>query len=54
MANKKEIKERIKEIKKQIKYCNKRESVWCSIGSERELWALEKELKELEEELENE
>ena len=54
MANKKEIKKRINEIKKQIKYCNKREEVCCSIGSGRELWALEKELKELEEELENE
>ena len=46
--NEKERKQRIKEIKKQLKYCEERDKVWCAFGSEQEIAELEKELEELE------
>ena len=46
--NEKERKQRIKEIKKQLKYCKERDKVCCAFGSEQEIAELEKELEELE------
>lgn len=42
------IKQRIREIKKQLKYCEERDKVCCAFGSEQEIAELEKELEELE------
>ena len=42
------IKQRMKEIKKQLKYCEKRDKVCCAFGGEQEIAELEKELEELE------
>lgn len=51
----KEREQRIKEIKKQLKYCEERDKVCCAFGSEQEIAELERELEELlkEEELED-
>lgn len=46
--NEKVINQRIKEIKKQLKYCEERDKVCCAFGSEQEIAELEKELEELE------
>ena len=46
--NEKERKQRIKEIKKQLKYCEERDKDSCEFGSEQEIEELEKELEELE------
>lgn len=46
--NEKERNQRIKEIKKQLKYCEERDKVCCAFGSEQEIVELEKELEELE------
>ena len=46
--NEKERKQRIKEIKKQLKYCEERDKVCCTIGSEQEIAEQERELEELE------
>ena len=46
--NEKERKQRIKEIKKRLKYCEERDKVCCAFGSEQEIAELEKELEELE------
>lgn len=46
--NEKEREQRIKEIKKQLKYCEERDKVCCTFGSEQEIAELEKELEELE------
>lgn len=44
----KEREQRIKEIKKQLKYCEERDKVCCAFGSEQEIAELERELEELE------
>ena len=46
--NEKERKQRIKEIKKRLNYCEQRDKVCCAFGSEQEIAELEKELEELE------
>ena len=46
--NEKEREQRIKEIKKQLKYCEERDKVCCAFGSEQEIAELKKELEELE------
>ena len=46
--NVKERKKRIKEIKKQLKYCEERDKVCCAFGSEQEIVELGRELEELE------
>lgn len=48
--NEKQRKQRIKEIKKQLKYCEERDKVCCAFGSEQEIAELERELEELENE----
>ena len=48
--NEKERNQRIKEIKKQLKYCEERDKVCCAFGSEQEIAELERELEELENE----
>lgn len=40
-------KDRIKEIKKQLKYIEKRDRVCCSFGTKQEVMELEKELMNL-------
>ena len=46
--NEKERKQRIKEIKKQLKYCEERDKVCCAFRSDQEIAELEKELGGLE------
>ena len=46
--NEKERKQRIKGIKKQLKYCEERDKVCCAFGSEQEIAELERELEKLE------
>lgn len=46
----KNTKDRIKEIKKQLKYIQKRDKVCLSFGAEREIVELEKEFRQLESE----
>lgn len=47
----KNTKDRIEEIKKQLKYIQKRDKVCLSFGTEQEIAELEKELIQLENEL---
>lgn len=46
----KNTKDRIKEIKKQLKYIQKRNKVCLSFGTEKEIAELQKELEQLESE----
>lgn len=45
------INKRIKEIKKELDYCRRRDEVCATFGSEQQVYELEKELKELENKL---
>ena len=50
----KNTKDRIKEIKKQLKYIQKRDKVCLSFGTEQEIAELEKELGQLENKFDSE
>ena len=50
----KNTKDRIAEIKKQLKYIQKRDKVCLSFGTEQEIAELEKELKQLESKFDSE
>lgn len=47
-----EIKKRIKEIKKELDYCRRRDKVCCCIDGDEQVYELECELNELEDKLE--
>lgn len=48
----KKIEKRIKEIKKELDYCRRRDEVCCCIGGDEQVYELEYELNILEDKLE--